>query len=268
MTNKPMFSVERELLESAVECLERCQDQAFQSCECEQCLECGEMPDGCSGTECAKTCQCSTCEHCCNEQAIKELRAILDKPANRHQADPVAWSYCPECGCEELRHACGEHKQCKNCHQEWFSDIDYSEVVRGNLQKIKAEQPAPVALTVWYGSMPESNGKTNWTAILYRKGDGEFPLRDISHGITIDRSEYRDRVRYEADRMRYLIGELTEEPDILDYDDKLHSDYVYPHKPAPAATVAKLLQAIHEIEGFPGVTGDQLRELAEKLSGD
>lgn len=61
---------------------------------------------------------------------------------------PVAWSYCPECGCEELHHEEGEHKQCASCHQEWFSDIDYSDVVRGNLAKLKAEQPAPVSVAI------------------------------------------------------------------------------------------------------------------------
>ena len=74
-------------------------------------------------------------------------------------------------------------------------------------------------LTVWYGAMPESNGKTNWTAILHRKGEC------LSTGITIDRSEYPDRVRYEADRMSHLIGELTEEPDILAYDANKRSGY-------------------------------------------
>lgn len=76
-----------------------------------------------------------------------------------------------------------------------------------------------VELTVWYGAMPESNGKTNWTAILHRKGEC------LSTGITVDRSEYPDRVRYEADRMSHLIGELTEEPDILAYDANKHSGY-------------------------------------------
>lgn len=84
---------------------------------------------------------------------------------------------------------------------------------------MSAEQPASKPeLTVWYGAMPESNGKTNWTAMLHRKDD---PWG----GITLDRSEYPDRVRYEADRMRYMIGELDIEPFILDYDDKLHSGY-------------------------------------------
>lgn len=78
------------------------------------------------------------------------------------------------------------------------------------------------ALTVWYGDMPETNGKTNWTAILHRKGEC------LSTGITIDRSEYPDRVRYEADRMRCLIGDLEYEPDILEYDSDAHSGYVPP----------------------------------------
>lgn len=75
--------------------------------------------------------------------------------------------------------------------------------------------PAEPALAVWFGSMPESNGKTNWTAILHRRGDEPWK------GITIERSEYKDRVRYEADRLRWLIGELEQEPDILAYDEDL-----------------------------------------------
>ncbi len=89
-------------------------------------------------------------------------------------------------------------------------------------------QPVAVPeLNVWYGPMPESNGKTNWTASLHRKGD---PVK----GFTIDRSEYPDRVRYEADRMRWLIGELPDEPDILAYDENKHSGYVSP-KSQPVA---------------------------------
>lgn len=93
-------------------------------------------------------------------------------------------------------------------------------------------------LTVWYGSMPETNGKTNWTAILHRKGEC------LSTGITVDRSEYPDRVRHEADRMRHLIGDLADEPDILAYDTDAHSGYVPPAAPQspgsePAAVPGK-----------------------------
>lgn len=76
-------------------------------------------------------------------------------------------------------------------------------------------------LTVWYGSMPESNVKANWTAILHRKGEGR-----CMDGFTIDRSEYPGRVLYAADRVRYLIGEKSERPSILDYDADAHSGYV------------------------------------------
>lgn len=79
-------------------------------------------------------------------------------------------------------------------------------------------------LTVSYGPMPESNGKTNWTAILHRKGEG------MLDGITIDRSEYPGRVLYAADRARYLIGEKPDRPFILDYDADKHSGYVAPCK--------------------------------------
>jgi hypothetical protein len=98
-------------------------------------------------------------------------------------------------------------------------------IIEREQAKAEAEAKAqPVALAVWYGAMPESNGKTNWTAILHRKGEG---LMD-GVSICLDRSEYPDRVRYEADRMRYLIGALEVEPCILDYDTDKHSGYVKP----------------------------------------
>lgn len=49
------------------------------------------------------------------------------------EQEPVAWKYCPECGCEEIHHQEGCHKQCSNCYQEWFSDMDYTDVVRQHL---------------------------------------------------------------------------------------------------------------------------------------
>lgn len=118
-------------------------------------------------------------------------------------------------------------------------------------------------LAVWYGPMPESNGKTNWTAILH-KGD-------IASGMTIDRSEYPDCVRYEADRVRWLIGELDEEPFILDYDADKHSGYAAP----PAASGQKWTKAaILEIasrhvfipkDGTDGVTEGELLNFARAL---
>lgn len=75
----------------------------------------------------------------------------------------------------------------------------------------------PIKLKVWYGSLPESNGKYNWTAILHRSNES------FMNGITIDVSEFSDRVLYEADRMRFMIDEISVEPDIMDYDPNLRS---------------------------------------------
>lgn len=81
-------------------------------------------------------------------------------------------------------------------------------------EPVRADDGAPAApapkLTVWFGAMPESNGKANWTTILHRG--------DMVEGFTIRRSEHHDRVRYDADRVRWLIGDLDKEPFILDYD--------------------------------------------------
>ncbi len=107
-------------------------------------------------------------------------------------------------------------------------------------------------LTVWYGAMPETNGKTNWTAMLHRKGHHPW------EGITIDRSEYPGRVRYEADRMRHLIGELADEPDILAYDSDAHSGYV-----EPVTTAYKLRDAV-EIIRSSGIEIDAEKIFAER----
>lgn len=113
------------------------------------------------------------------------------------------------------------------------------EAWQASREALEAEREATVpGLTVWYGSMPESNGKTNWTASLHRKDD---PVK----GFTIDRSEYPDRVRYEADRMRWLIGELPDEPDILAYDENKRSGYsAPPSHPHPIDTTSQQYETL------------------------
>lgn len=111
-----------------------------------------------------------------------------------------------------------------------------NEHTAGNQPCFSAAAPA---LAVWYGPMPESNGKSNYTAILHRK---DAIGLDLFGGFTIARSEYPERVRYEADCVRYLIGEVEKKPFILDYDADKHSGYVtpisaferQPHTNAPA----------------------------------
>lgn len=77
-------------------------------------------------------------------------------------------------------------------------------------------------LTVRLQSFPESNGKRNWTAMLVRveKWGG---LIGNCGGITIARGELWNRVAYEAERAKLLIGERDTEPCILDYGEDIET---------------------------------------------
>lgn len=108
-----------------------------------------------------------------------------------------------------------------------------------------ASLPASPELTVWEGPMPESNGKSNFTAVLMRKDS----MWDGPH-VTIERSEYPDRIRYEADRVRHLIGEIDDEPDIFVYDADKHSGYVARVNESPAAVANALRWKWMESKGF------------------
>lgn len=99
-------------------------------------------------------------------------------------------------------------------------------------------------LTVRMKSFPESNGKRNWTAMFARTEpfDG---LVGSSGGITIARGEYWNRVAFEAERAKFLIGERDTEPFILDYGKDIQTpeewagesstDRYKRNKPAPEA---------------------------------
>ncbi len=95
-----------------------------------------------------------------------------------------------------------------------FTDgvVAYADAIKA---LVKEEPVVIPKMAVWFDSMPESNGKTNWTVILHRED------QSVSEGVTIERTEYYDRARYEADRMRFLIGEISKAPFILDYDENL-----------------------------------------------
>lgn len=51
------------------------------------------------------------------------------------------WKYCPECGCDKYtmltRYADSAENNCKECGQIWFTDIDYTDVIKSNLSKTK-----------------------------------------------------------------------------------------------------------------------------------
>jgi hypothetical protein len=137
-----------------------------------------------------------------------EARAALGVPAS--PAVPVAAL------CERLRFA---------ADNDPTASVVLRETMRESARLLESAHGVAVLtapkLEVWFGAMPESNGKANWTAILHRG--------DLASGHTIDRSEHHDRVRYEADRVRWLIGELADKPDITVYDEKMLSPEGWTH---------------------------------------
>lgn len=75
-------------------------------------------------------------------------------------------------------------------------------------------------LTVKLTSFPESNGKRNWTALLVREEKWGGLIGNCG-GISIAHGEYWNRVAYEAECAKLLIGERDTEPCILDYGDDI-----------------------------------------------
>lgn len=171
--------------------------------------------------------------------------------------------FCPECG--KIGEVDAKYQDC--CPEGSSSRVvpkSFAEICRKTFKDL-VNRPN---LKVWLGEMPESNGKTNHTAILYRDNE-------ISSGITIDRSEYPDRVRYEADRMRWMLGMIDEEPFILDYDADKHSGYVPPAPKPPYDAVNRVdafvrryrmrrgldQSSIHALDGELELRPDDLRAL-------
>lgn len=76
-----------------------------------------------------------------------------------------------------------------------------------------ARQPQ---LKVRLTAFPESNGKQNWTALLVRSEPWGGLVGNCG-GISLARGELWNRVAYEAECARFLIGERDTEPCILDY---------------------------------------------------
>lgn len=59
--------------------------------------------------------------------------------AVRSEAVADKWHWCPECGSEECTPTGYDNgKYCSDCGQEWFPDLDYSDVVRKHLTEFKS----------------------------------------------------------------------------------------------------------------------------------
>ena len=92
-------------------------------------------------------------------------------------------------------------------------------------------------LTVRLTSFPESNGKRNWTAQFVRAKPWKG-LVGSAGGITIAHGELWNRVAYEAERARFLIGERDTEPHIRDYGTDIQTPEEWPGEGKERAAIA------------------------------
>lgn len=103
---------------------------------------------------------------------------------------------------------------------EYGQDVETPEQWQGqdpeSLLNPMARQEAYPELKVRLTSFPETNGKRNWTALILRVEPFDKLIGNCG-GITVDRGEYWNRVAYEAECARFLLGERQSEPDILEY---------------------------------------------------
>jgi hypothetical protein len=89
-----------------------------------------------------------------------------------------------------------------------------------SLQAKLADLDGQPALTVRLTSFPESNGKRNWNALLVRVDEWDGLVGNCG-GISLARGELWNRVAWEAECAKFLIGERETEPFILDYGDDI-----------------------------------------------
>lgn len=62
--------------------------------------------------------------------------------AARYQCDarPVVWGFCPECGSDEANEYPDMLRVCNDCGQDWYTDVDYTDVIRANARPQPAQQ--------------------------------------------------------------------------------------------------------------------------------
>lgn len=70
---------------------------------------------------------------------------------------------------------------------------------------------------------PESNGKTNWTALLLRQEPFKGLVGTGGGMVLASEPYYWNRAAYYAERCKFLLGMRDTEPFILDYGDDIKS---------------------------------------------
>lgn len=142
------------------------------------------------------------------DMARAALAAAEAQPVAGPQVKPVAWRF-----------------QFPTSARWHYTEHGPHEASRPGLKWEPLHAAAPQSqprLRVRLVSFPESNGKRNWTAMIARV-DPWGGLVGNCGGITVARGEFWNRVAYEAERAKLLIGERDTEPCVLDYGDDIQT---------------------------------------------
>lgn len=102
------------------------------------------------------------------------------------------WKYCPECGCDKVSYKNLNHRCCADCGQEWFTDVDYTDVVRHHLKSSKQPEShcKPSVDNSWHekGELPPAGTecvifpRCDKARITYM-GNGVACYVDLSNGM-------------------------------------------------------------------------------------
>lgn len=125
-------------------------------------------------------------------------------------------------------------------------------------------------LTARVLSFPESNGKRNWTAMIVRKEKWGGLVGNCG-GVTIARGELWNRVAYQAECARLLLGERETQPDILDYGADIETPEQWAGEVRggyPIKDRAMLTAAPAPYDGFASPQFVELTRLRQKSAGD
>ena len=75
------------------------------------------------------------------EQSLDQS-ALQSNPESAEGKWKHHWTYCPECGSQDYEHVdyLGKgSRQCKDCGQEWWTDVDYTDTMRKIVSRLQSK---------------------------------------------------------------------------------------------------------------------------------
>jgi hypothetical protein len=98
-------------------------------------------------------------------KTIERLAARCDELEQR-PVNKETWAFCPECGSTDTENESGTYKQCAECGQDWYIDINYSVVIKEKLQmgrsleaELQSREEEVIRMQARYDALSAENRK-------------------------------------------------------------------------------------------------------------